>query len=336
MDKYIHSIEMFICLLTPRHTAYKTKRYLACIYNRQRKKIMQEEQLPHGGFIYLFGLLNAEIEVAGFAQKCKTGRFNILHRFLNRRLIPRCRSPPSIFVSPKGKMKMGGNNVVFYYTHDSIKYCLKANWTNTNGESTIFQEIVISLSNRGQPDLKDCLQMAVLMDLLVDKLYDLFYIFTDEYKNTPYNPRFRRMLISAFSELEKSVEVFAPTAPTDEQQLLADLFRQVLDTLQETTETFLNDNAYQSKYRERMRDKEQLIETTDQSLLSCEFESVLIQMIDLSQMMSCLTDLQRQRLVKHVFLKYTFQEIALQEGVNDAVIYRSVTAALKKLRQQLT
>ena len=221
--------------------------------------------------------------------------------------------------------------MVFHYTHDSIKYCLKANWTNANGQSAIFQEIIINLSNRAQAKLNIYLQMAISMDSLVDKLYDLFYIFSDEYKNTPYNPRFRRMLLSAFSELEKAVVVFAQTAITDEQQLLADMFRQVLDMLQETTEIFLNDNSYQGKHRYRRVNMEQSSETTDESLMSFGFEDMILQMTDLSQLLDCLTDIQRRRLVKHIFLKYTLQEIAEQEGVSHVVISKSIAAALKKL-----
>ena len=67
----------------------------------------------------------------------------------------------------------------------------------------------------------------------------------------------------------------------------------------------------------------------------CEFESVLIQMTDLSRLLEQLTATQRERLVKHIFLNYTLQEIADQEGTSRQSVSESITAALKKLRALL-
>ena len=55
-------------------------------------------------------------------------------------------------------------------------------------------------------------------------------------------------------------------------------------------------------------------------------------MTDLSRLLEQLTATQRERLVKHIFLNYTLQEIADQEGVSIVSVHQSITAALKKLR----
>ena len=234
-------------------------------------------------------------------------------------------------------MKTGGNNVIIKYTYGNTKYCITVNWTNMSEQSIIFQEIINRLSELDQLNLTENLDIAITLDSLVDKLYNLFHSFSDEYKSTPYNPRFRRLILGAYSDLEKTLEVFVQTAATAEQQLLADLFHQILDKLQEMVDIFLIDNAYQGKHRYRRFNKmEQPSETTNESLLSYGFEDLFIQMTDLSQLLDCLTEIQRRRLVKHIFLRYTLQEIAEQEKVSHAMISKSVAAALKKLGDRLS
>ena len=66
-----------------------------------------------------------------------------------------------------------------------------------------------------------------------------------------------------------------------------------------------------------------------------DFESVILQMTDIARMLEQLTESQRSRLVKHIFLGYTLQEIANQEGVSNQSVSASITAALKKLRSIL-
>ena len=104
---------------------------------------------------------------------------------------------------------------------------------------------------------------------------------------------------------------------------LAGLFGQVLD------------NAYQGKHRYRRKHFEEWLETTSEGATSCEFESVLIQKTDLSRLLEQLTATQRERLVKHIFLNYTLQEIADQEGTSRQSVSKSITAALKTLRALL-
>jgi DNA-directed RNA polymerase specialized sigma24 family protein len=133
-------------------------------------------------------------------------------------------------------------------------------------------------------------------------------------------------------EIDVCSQSFGITAKRKQEILFTSLFASVVGKLRDTVDVYLEEHAYRCKFRERMRDKEQYIETTPSSFLSCEFEDVLLQMTDLSSQMDCLSEKQRRRLVKHVFLKYTLQEIADQEGVGKSKIQKSVADALKKLR----
>jgi len=208
-------------------------------------------------------------------------------------------------------------------------------WTADTGCSTVFREIVQSISDKHQLDSGGFHDSARRLDELTDRLYKQIYIFADEHYGVPYNPRFRKSILRVFSEISDMAEEYQKPDCSEHEHLLAGLFLDIVDKLRGTVDVYLAEHAYQCKFRERLRHKEQYIETTASGMLSYEFENVLLQMTDLSRMMDCLTEKQRQRLVKHIFLKYTLQEIAEQEGVNDAVVCRSIAAALKKLRRQM-
>lgn len=209
-------------------------------------------------------------------------------------------------------------------------------WTADTGRSVVFRDIVRALMDKHRLKLEGFLDFAGELDDLADKLYDLIYIYTNEYTIIPYNPRFRSQVINAFAELTLRAGEAAEMGKAKHGPLLSSLFAVILDKLRETVDVFLKDNAYHDKYRYRRRKLEQAAETTSESQMSFEFEDVLLQMTDLSRLLDCLTDTQRGRFVKHVFLKYTMQEIADQESVSKAMVQKSVSDALKKLRQQLS
>lgn len=166
----------------------------------------------------------------------------------------------------------------------------------------------------------------------MDQLYSQIYRFGEEYQAIPYDPKHRKRFLAAYGEiysLSKTGEA------GEEAAVLTELFIQVLDKLQEMVEVYLLDNAYQGKYRYRRRNFEEWLETTPEGSISCEFESVLIQMTDLSRLLEQLSATQRERLVKHIFLNYTLQEIADQEGASRQSVSESIAAALKKLRTLL-
>ena len=209
-------------------------------------------------------------------------------------------------------------------------------WTADTGRSVVFRDIVRALMDKHRLKLEGFLDFAGELDDLADKLYDLIYIYTNEYTIIPYNPRFRSQVINAFAELTLRAGEAAEMGKAKHGPLLSSLFAVILDKLQETVDVFLEDNAYHDKYRYRRRKLEQAAETTNEGQMSFEFEDLLLQMTDLSRQLDCLTDTQRGRLVKHIFLKYTTKEIAEQEGVHESVVQKSVSTALVKLRQQLS
>lgn len=222
------------------------------------------------------------------------------------------------------------------YNYKGQNYKVFIHWTADTGSSTVFQEIVQRISDKHQLDPGDYGERSKHLDALTDKLYEQFYIFNNEHSGIPYNPRFRQSVLRAFSEISGTINGYLEPVIPEDENLFAGLFITVADKLREMMDIYLADNAYQCKFRERMRYREAYLETTPQNLASYEFEDILLQMTDLARVLDCLTEIQRRRLVKHIFLKYTLQEIAAQEKVDSSVVHRSVSASLKKLRQQLT
>jgi len=226
--------------------------------------------------------------------------------------------------------------VILQYSFGGSVRHITIRWTADTGCSVVFRDIVRALMDKHRLKLEDFLDIAGELDSLVDKLYSLLYAFTDEHKNIPYNPRFRRQVVSVIQELTLRAGEAAEMGKASHGPLLSSLFAVILDKLRETVDVFLRDNAYHDKYRYRRRKLEQLVETTDENQMIYEFEDVLLQMTELFRVLDCLTDIQRRRFVKHIFLKYTLKEISKQEGVSESMIHKSVSVALKKLRQQLS
>ena len=222
------------------------------------------------------------------------------------------------------------------YKYQENVYHLLANWTSAEGQSIVFRDVMKRIAERHHINIGDHLELAEHLDTLTDKLYKQIHDFIDEYEAVPFDPRFRRIIMKSLAEIIACVNDIQKPEQEDGDRLLACLFMEVADKLRDLVSVYLEERAYQSKFRDRLRHKEQYIETTHQHQLSFEFESVLLQMTDLSRLMECLTDKQRQRLVKHVFLKYTMQEIATQESVSHVMVAKSIAAALKKIKVQMS
>lgn len=219
--------------------------------------------------------------------------------------------------------------MVLHYTYENRPYIFETPWTDPEGTSIIFREIISHLEKTHGPAFSAHREQTLRLDLAVDRLYKQIYHFGDEYQAIPYDPKHRKRFLAAYGEICALSEI---QEASEEAAALTELFGQVLDKLQEMVEVYLLDNAYQGKYRYRRRHFEEWLETASEGATSCEFESVLIQMTDLSRLLEQLTATQRERLVKHIFLNYTLQEIADQEGVSIVSVHQSITAALKKLR----
>lgn len=222
--------------------------------------------------------------------------------------------------------------MILHYTCENRSYIFEAQWTGPEGKSTVFREIVSHLEKVYGPAFAVYQEQALQLDLAVDRLYKQIYHFGDEYQAIPYDPKHRKRFLAAYGKIYTLAEI---EETVEEAAALTELFAQVLDKLQEMVEIYLLDNAYQGKHRYRRRHFEEWLETTLEDATSCEFESVLIQMTDLSRLLEQLTATQRERLVKHIFLNYTLQEIADQEGVGKKSVSESIAGALKKLRTLL-
>ncbi len=222
------------------------------------------------------------------------------------------------------------------YKHQENSYCLFVNWTHADGISIVFRDVTRKAAERHYFTPDEYMEIAEQLDALTDKLYSQVFSFTNEYHSIPYDPRFRKRILQSLSELDISVQSYAATYRKEHEALLAGLYASITDKLRETVDVYLKDHAYRSKYRERMRDHEQYIETTPPAQLSCEFEDVLIQMTEISRQMDCLSETQRRRFVKHIFLKYTMQEIALSEKTTKQAVQKSVATAMRKLKELLS
>ena len=222
--------------------------------------------------------------------------------------------------------------MILHYTYENRSYIFEAQWTAPEGKSTIFWEIVGHLEKAHGPAFAAYQEQARRLDLATDRLYEQIYRFGEEYQAIPYDPKHRKRFLEAYGEICALAET---ASPDGKAVVLSELFGQVLDKLQEIVGVYLLDNAYQGKHRYRRKHFEDWLEITAKGAVSCEFESVLIQMTDLSRLLEQLTATQRERLVKHIFLNYTLQEIADQEGVGKKSVSESIAGALKKLRTLL-
>jgi len=226
--------------------------------------------------------------------------------------------------------------VLLEYRYECDDYKLFIQWTADTERSTVFHDIVTQVSDKHRFSASYYNDLAKELDKLTDKLYEQIYQFTDEHHGVPYTPRFRRVLLQSFSEICEVVEECQSTGKLEHENLMGGLFVAVVGKLGEVVDVYLADHAYQCKFRERLRDKESYISTINQSLLSYDLEDVLVQMTDLSSLMDCLSEKQRERLVLHTFMKYTMQEIADAENTTHQAVSQSISAALKKLRARLS
>lgn len=222
--------------------------------------------------------------------------------------------------------------MVLQYTYHSERFTLSVDWNDFDGRSTIHTAIVEKLAKRHDSAFLGYWEMAQELDEKADKLYRCIHIFNDESHATPYNPKIRKQFLEAFSDLCSCLEMNLESDGSENAQALSGLFLSIQSTLQEMVGVYLVDNAYQGKHRYRRANLEEWVEMIDESRIAYEFESVLLQMTDLSRLLERLTDTQRRRLISYFLLGHTMQEIANQEGVSKQSVEESITAALKKLR----
>lgn len=222
--------------------------------------------------------------------------------------------------------------MVLKYIYHTEEFLISADWDNSDGRSVIHTKIVEQLAARHGEAFLGYWVMARELDEKTDKLCHCAYIFSDEYQAAPYNPGIRRQFLSAFSELCLCLEINMEGDDLEPSQVILSLFQMIQGHLQELVGIYLTDHAYQNKYRKRMKTLKAWEEISDGEEISVEFEETFTQMLDISRMLGHLTEIQRRRLVQHLFLGRTLQEIARQEKVSKQSVEESIAAAIKKLR----
>lgn len=222
--------------------------------------------------------------------------------------------------------------MILQYVYQQENYSIFVDWHDFDGYSTIHTTAVEKLVRRHGEVFSDYRRLARELDEKTDKLYECIHDFNNEYHAVPYEAKNRDRFLQAFTRLCSALENHAAADDSEQMQTILPLFLYIQNTLQEIVGIYLADHAYQSKYHNRRRWLETRTGLYDAMDMVCEFESILIQMTDLSRMMDHLTDVQRRRLIKHIFLNSTLQEIASQEGVSKQSVQESIAAALKKLR----
>jgi hypothetical protein len=221
------------------------------------------------------------------------------------------------------------------YQYQENTYRVLVDWTSADGKSTVFRDVIRKAAERHGFDVGELQELAEHLDMLTDKLYGQIQNFIDEYEAVPFDPCFRKIILKSFTEIVVCINDTTNLGNEGGEGLAAGMFMDVADKLRELVKVYLEERAYQSKYRDRLRHKEQYIEATSPAQLSCEFEDVLLQMTDIARQMDCLSEIQRRLLVKHIFLKYTFREIANQEGMSKSKVHSCVSAAIKRIKERL-
>lgn len=226
--------------------------------------------------------------------------------------------------------------MLFHYTYQDHTYALSVEWNDPDGKSVIHTSIVEQLAALHGELFMAYWDWARQLDEKTDELYQCIAQFNDEDKRyaVPYNPKHRDRFLSTFSAYCSCLET-GIVKPSPQIQTLRSLFEVIESILQETVGIYLMEQSYQNKHFKRSRRLEERSKPVDDLDAVYEFETTLLQMLDLSRSLERLTEVQRRRLVNHLFLGLTFQEIAEQEGVSKQSVEESVAAGLRKLRTLL-
>ena len=204
------------------------------------------------------------------------------------------------------------------YTYQNIQYSISVNWNGPDGKSSIHTAVVEQLSALHGRAFMVYWNSAQLLDERVDKLYNCIYLFNSEHYAVPYNPKNRDYFLMAFSDYCSCLEADIASDPSPQAQVLLHIFQTI-----------------QNKHFKHSRRKETRLEVIKEPEPSYEFETALLQMLELSRMLEQLNELQRRRVVKRFVLGQTYQEIADEEGVSVQAVRYSILSALKKLKTLL-
>ena len=114
--------------------------------------------------------------------------------------------------------------MLLHYTYANRSYSFEPKWNDPDGHSVIFREIVYHLKNVHGNIFSNYADHAYQLDLEVDKLYEYIYIFNDEYKALPYNPKHKKQFLQTFENIYKVFEADVCARSTIESSLIVKLF----------------------------------------------------------------------------------------------------------------
>ena len=69
--------------------------------------------------------------------------------------------------------------------------------------------------------------------------------------------------------------------------------------------------------------------------IATEFEASLLQKIECFDVLNCLTNTQRKRIIQYYFQKSTLQEIAIQEKTTKQSVHESLKTAVRKIKEKI-
>lgn len=236
------------------------------------------------------------------------------------------------FISKKERIKM---HIAYSFNGENSE--INVRWTDSDGHSLIFFSIISEVCGRYGFNRELYQEMANNLDLLTNELYKNIYEFSNENYGVPYNPKFRRMITMSYNHINEEIQYFENTKYDDEnaKKLLLFLYSEVLKKLQDLMNIYLEDHAYQCKFRERRRKKEQLLEEIEEVNLSTRFDEQLLLKVSLLNSLQKLTKTQKTRFIQYAVMQYSFKEIAEKEHVSWQSVQESILTAKKKLREIL-
>lgn len=221
------------------------------------------------------------------------------------------------------------------YHYQGEYHSAKIDWTE-NSHSVVFRNIGKELESKHNFSLTEFDGQIKSLDDLAGILYEQIHTIP-EYTCNTYNPALPKILQGIMSELTDCIS----RLPIEGQ---GGIFRALCEDaaaiFQNMVEVFLEDNRYQGKMLKRDNRAEKymqkIIRSTMQEQLTLEFEEVVLQMTDLANVLDCLTNTQKRRLVQHVILGYTITHIAeLENNTSKQSVHESIKSALTKLKENL-
>ena len=119
--------------------------------------------------------------------------------------------------------------MVLHYYYGGKHYTIIANWTDSDGKSAVFSDIIGKLQANYGPVFEKYRSTATELDAAVDKLYKHIYIFGDEHNALPYNPKFRKRFTEAYSAVCDILASCLVASSSEADAGFPALYMQILD-----------------------------------------------------------------------------------------------------------